>query len=97
MQMSEPLHPGEILKIGYLDPLGLSVTEAAKRLDVSRKTVSEIINGRCGISVEMALRLAKACSTTPDFWLNIQRSFDLWANRGFDSSNVIMFSGSVNG
>lgn len=73
-----PTHPGEILKAHYLDPLSLSVTALANRLGISRKTLSTIINGRAAITVDMALRLSRAFSTTPDLWLNMQRNVDLW-------------------
>ncbi len=78
MSMHNPPHPGEIIKELCLDPLGLSVTEAAKALGVSRKTLSSILNGRSGISPEMALRLSKAFDTSPESWLNQQVQYDLW-------------------
>ncbi|HEY1010068.1 MAG TPA: HigA family addiction module antitoxin [Daejeonella sp.] len=73
-----PVHPGEILKEMYLDPMGITVTEFAQGLKVARRTVSLIINGHSGISAEMALRLSKAFDTTAEFWLNLQRNHDLW-------------------
>ena len=76
--MFNPPHPGEIIKMDYLEPLKLSVTELAEGLRVSRKNLSEIINGHTGISPEMALRLSKAFDTTPELWLNLQRNYDLW-------------------
>ncbi len=78
MKMHNPSHPGEIIKELCLEPLGLSVTDAAKGLGVSRKTLSAILNGRSGISPEMALRLAKAFDTSPESWLNQQMQYDLW-------------------
>ena len=78
MKMHNPPHPGEILKELCLEPLGLSVTRAASGLGVSRKTLSSILNGRAGISPEMALRLAKAFNTSPESWLNQQMQYDLW-------------------
>ncbi len=78
MRMHNPPHPGEILKELCLEPLELSITEAARALGVSRKTLSAIVNGRAGISPEMALRLAKAFGTTPESWLNQQMQYDLW-------------------
>ena len=71
-------HPGEILRELCLEPLGLTVTEAASGLGVSRKTLSAILNGRAGISPEMALRLSRAFDTTPESWLNQQVQYDLW-------------------
>lgn len=77
-QMHNPPHPGEILRELCLEPMGLSVTEAAEALGVSRKTLSTIINGRAGISPEMAIRLSKAFGTSPESWLNQQQQYDLW-------------------
>ena len=78
MRMHNPPHPGEILKSLCLEPLGLSVTDAAEALGVSRKTLSAILNGRAGISPEMAVRLSIAFDTTAESWLNQQTQFDLW-------------------
>ena len=78
MRMHNPPHPGEILKSLCLEPLGVSVTEAAAALGVSRKTLSSILNGRAGISPEMAVRLSIAFDTTAESWLNQQTQFDLW-------------------
>ncbi len=81
MQMHNPPHPGEILKELCLEPLGTSVTRAAQALGVSRKTLSAILNGRSGISPEMAIRLSIAFDTTPESWLNQQAQYDLWLAR----------------
>ena len=78
MLMYNPPHPGEVLKKLCLEPLGLTVTEAAKALGVSRKTLSSIINGHAGVSPEMAIRLSIAFDTTPESWLNQQVQYDLW-------------------
>lgn len=78
MQMYNPPHPGEIIKKLCLEPLGLTVTEAARALGVSRKTLSSIINGHAGKSSEMAIRLSIAFDTTPESWLNQQVQYDLW-------------------
>jgi addiction module HigA family antidote len=78
MLMHNPPHPGEILRSLCLDPLGLSVTEAAVGLGVSRKTLSAILNGRAGISPEMAVRLSIAFKTSAESWLNQQLQYDLW-------------------
>jgi antitoxin HigA-1 len=78
------LHPlkgrlkGEIIRELCLEPLGLSVSDTAKALRVSRKTLSAILNGRAGISPEMAIRLAIAFNTTPESWMNQQTQYDLW-------------------
>ena len=79
--MYDPPHPGEIIKELCLEPLGLSVTRAAEALGVSRKTLSAILNGRAGISPEMALRLSLAFDTTAESWLNQQAQYDLWLAR----------------
>ena len=76
--MYNPPHPGEILKGLCLEPLGLSVTDAAKALGVSRKTLSSILNGRAGISPEMAVRLSIAFDTTSESWMSQQMQYDLW-------------------
>ena len=81
MQMYNPPHPGEILRELCLEPLGINVTQAAKALGVSRKTLSAILNGRAGISTEMAIRLSLAFDTSPESWLNQQTQYDLWLAR----------------
>ena len=82
MAMLNPAHPGEILRELYLSELGLSITEAAKGLGVSRKTLSELVNGKAGISPLMAMRLSIAFpNTSPQFWLNLQNQYDLWRER----------------
>ncbi|GJM41553.1 MAG: transcriptional regulator [Ardenticatenaceae bacterium] len=81
MQMYNPPHPGEIIKELCLEPLGLTVTRAAEALGVSRKTLSAILNGRAGISPEMAIRLSMAFDTSAESWLNQQTQYDLWRAR----------------
>ena len=78
MKMHNPPHPGEILKELCLAPLGLTITDAAEALGVSRKTLSSIVNRRAGISPEMAVRLSLAFNTTAESWLNQQVQYDLW-------------------
>ena len=78
MLMHNPPHPGEIIKELCLEPLGVTVTNAAKALGVSRKTLSTVINGRAGISPEMAIRLSIAFETSAESWLNQQAQYDLW-------------------
>jgi addiction module HigA family antidote len=75
--MHNPPHPGEILRELCLEPLGVSVTDAAQALGVARKTLSAILNGHSGISPEMAIRLGKAFDTSPESWLNQQMQYDL--------------------
>jgi antitoxin HigA-1 len=76
--MHNPPHPGEIIRSLCLEPLGVSVTQAAEALGVSRKTLSAILNGRAGISPEMAVRLSIAFATSAESWLNQQTQYDLW-------------------
>lgn len=90
--MFNPIHPGEVLKESYLEPLELSVTEAAGRLGVARKTLSALINKQSSISIEMAFRLAKACKTTPGLWLNMQVNYDLWQNRDQEVGKIVAFT-----
>ena len=78
MLMHNPPHPGTVIKELCLEPLGLSVTEAAKALNVSRKTLSSILNSKAGISPEMAVRLSIAFNTSSESWLNQQAQYDLW-------------------
>ena len=78
MLMHNPPHPGEILKTLCLEPLNLTVTDAARALGVSRKTLSSILNGRIRISPEMAVRLSIAFDTTAQSWMNQQAHYDLW-------------------
>ena len=78
MLMFNPPHPGEVIKELCLEPLGLSVTAAAKGLGVSRKTLSALLNGRAGVSPEMAIRLSIAFDTSAESRLNQQSQYDLW-------------------
>ena len=76
--MKNPPHPGKIIRECYIDPLGLTVTDAAKGLGVTRKTLSELLNGKSGISTEMAIRLSKAFGgRSPEGWLQLQVLYDL--------------------
>jgi addiction module HigA family antidote len=78
MLMHNPPHPGEVLKELCVEPLGLTVTDTAKALGISRKTLSSILNGKAGISPEMAVRLSIAFNTSSESWLNQQSQYDLW-------------------
>lgn len=78
MAMHNPPHPGEIIREFCVEPLSLSVTEAAKALGVTRNTFSALLNGRAGISPEMALRLSKVFGRSPESRLKLQLQFDLW-------------------
>ena len=73
-----PVHPGEILKEDVLPALGLSVTEAARRLGVTRQTLHRILSASHGVTPEMALRLGKFCGNEPGLWLRMQQAYDLW-------------------
>ena len=78
MRMHNPPHPGEVIRALCLEPLGLSVTRAAKGLGVSRKALSELLNGHSGISPDMAVRLSKAFGGSPESWLAQQMQYNLW-------------------
>ena len=78
MKMHNPPHPGEVLRSLCLEPLGLTVSDTARALGVSRKTLSGIVNGHVGISPEMAVRLSLAFDTTAESWLAQQIQYDLW-------------------
>lgn len=82
MAMQNPPHPGGIVRRQCLEPLGLSVTKAAEGLGVTRQALSDLVNGKAGVSVEMAIRLSKAFGSTPETWLAMQTSYDLWQARG---------------
>ena len=78
MVMHNPPHPGEVIRELCIEPLGLTVTDAAKGLGVSRKTLSALLNGRFGISPEMAIRLSKGFGGSAESWLIQQTQYDLW-------------------
>ncbi|MBT5675509.1 MAG: HigA family addiction module antidote protein [Rhodospirillaceae bacterium] len=81
MAMHNPPHPGGIVRRQCLEPLGLSVTKAADALGVTRQALSELVNGKSGISVDMSIRLSKAFGSTPETWLGMQMAYDLWQAR----------------
>ena len=81
MAMHNPPHPGGIVRRQCLDPLDLTVTRAAQGLGVTRQALSELVNGRTGVSVDMAIRLSKAFGSTPETWLGMQMAHDLWQAR----------------
>ncbi len=74
----KPPHPGSYVKFDCLEPLGLSVTAAAKHLGVTRQALSELVNEHAGVSATMALRLSMAFGSTPEMWLRLQMAHDLW-------------------
>ena len=89
MGMHNPSHPGEIIKEFCIEPLGLTVTKAAESLGVTRKTFSMLLNGRSGVSPEMALRLSKVFGRIPEGWLRLQLQYDLWkAKQNIDIDNL---------
>ena len=81
MAMHNPPHPGGIVRRQCLEPLDLSVTEAARGLGVTRQALSDLVNEKAGISIEMAIRLSKASGSTPETWLGMQMAYDLWQAR----------------
>ena len=93
MPMRDPEHPGTVLKTLYLGPLGLTVTETAKGLCVTRQSLSNLIDGHTAITPDMALRLEKAFGTSRQTWLTMQQRYDLWqAEQRADLSQVRVFS-----
>lgn len=87
--MHNPPHPGEIIREECLDALGLSVTEGAKALGVTRQALSNLVNGRAGVSPVMAIRLEKAFGSDAETWLRLQMNFDMWnARRHADEIHV---------
>jgi addiction module HigA family antidote len=83
--MKNPVHPGRIVRHDCLEPLGLSVTEGAKVLGVTRQALNNVVNGKSGISPEMAIRLTKAFGSTAETWLRMQLAYDLAAARRNES------------
>lgn len=78
MQMHNPPHPGEILHGLWLEPMGISISAAARSLGISRKTLSLIVNGHGAVTPEMAMRLSLALGTSAESWLAHQAAYDLW-------------------
>ncbi|GFM34200.1 HigA family addiction module antitoxin [Desulfovibrio subterraneus] len=74
----KPTHPGGILFRMHMEPLGITITALAKRLGISRKTLSAIVNERAPITPDIALRLSRALDTTPELWLGMQQTYTLW-------------------
>lgn len=89
MAMFNPPHPGEIIREFCVEPLGISITEAARALGITRKTFSALLNGRAGLSPEMALRLSRVFGRSPESWLKLQLQYDLWkTEQSVDISNL---------
>jgi addiction module HigA family antidote len=78
MPMYKPPHPGEHVKLNCLEPLGLSVTDGARALGVSRQALSALVNGKAGVSPEMAVRLSKVFGSSARHWMQLQMNYDLW-------------------
>ena len=88
----KPTHPGTVFLEDVMKPLNLSVTDTARMLGVSRKTLSEFINEKSSLSPEMALRISKATNTSAESWMNMQQKLTLWTARKHEPDNVIPFS-----
>lgn len=86
----KPTHPGVIIKEDVLKPLNLTVTDAAKDLGVTRKTLSELLNEKSSLSPDMAVRIARATDTSPESWMNMQQKLDLWESENKEF-NIIPF------
>ena len=77
MRMKNPPHPGRVVREECIEPLGLTVTKAARALGVTRQTLNNLVNERAGVSPEMAIRLSKAFGSSPEVWLGMQMEYDL--------------------
>jgi addiction module HigA family antidote len=89
MSMHNPPHPGEFIRVTYIEPFDISIRSLAESLGVSPSTLTRIVNGRSGVSPEMALRLSKALGRSPESWLAMQHNYDLWqAKKTADLSDV---------
>lgn len=91
MTKRKPTHPGVVLLEDVIKPLGLTITEAAKMLGVSRKTLSEFVNERAMLSSDMAIRIAEATNTSPESWMSMQQKLTLWEAEQHFPKNVIPF------
>jgi addiction module HigA family antidote len=94
MKMYNPPHPGEIIKGLWLDPMGVSITDAARAMGVSRKTLSKIVNGKARVTPEIAVRLSVALGGSAESWLGHQAAYDLWEieQHGDDLRAVPLFA-----
>ena len=91
----KPTHPGSVFLEDVMKPLNLTVTDAARMLGVSRKTLSEFVNEKASLSPEMALRISKATNTSAESWMNMQQKLTLWKAYQDEPENVMVFSGVV--
>jgi len=95
MRNRQPTHPGKVLLEDVMKPLGITISKAAEGLGISRKTLSEIVNGRCGLSPEIAVRIGKATNTSPESWLAMQTRLDLWKAMQKEPKDVTRFRTSA--
>ena len=95
MKRRKPTHPGEVLFEDVIKPLGITITEAARDLGISRKMLSEIVNRKSRVSPEIAVRIAKATNTSPESWLAMQNKLDLWNAMQNEPKDVIKFEESM--
>ncbi len=91
MTERKPTHPGEVLLEDIIKPLGLTITEAAENLGVTRKTLSQLVNGKASLSSEMAIRIAKATNTSPESWMKMQLKLDLWNALKHEPKGITVF------
>ena len=89
--MRKPTHPGTVFLEDVMKPLGITVTDAASMLGVSRKTLSEFVNEKSSLSPEMAIRISKATNTSAESWMNMQQKLTLWNTTQHEPTNVIPF------
>ena len=87
----KPTHPGEVLLEDIIKPLGITITEAAKDLGVNQKTLSDLVNCKCPLSPEMAIRISQATNTSPESWMNMQTKLDLWIAFKNKPKNIVGF------
>ncbi|MBT3274666.1 MAG: HigA family addiction module antidote protein [Spirochaetales bacterium] len=93
----KPTHPGEVLLEDVIKPLGITITQAAENLGVTRKTLSELVNKKSSLSPVMALRISAATKTSPESWLNMQTKLDLWIAMQKKPENVSEFHHKIAG
>ena len=96
MSLKHPTHPGQLVRYDCLEPLGLNVTDAAKVLGVTRQALNNLVNGKSGVSPEMAVRLSKAFGSSPETWLRLQVAYDLAQLRA-DKIDVQRYKGAAVG
>lgn len=95
--MHDPCHPGKIVRCECLEPLGLTITRAARGLGISRQKLSDLVNGKTGVTADMAIRLSLAFGSSPETWLGMQSAYDLWRPRNqLESLEVEQFAAAGN-